>query len=214
MKNIPLNAPVYCRNQRCGQMTFIIINPQTKRVTHLVVKDAAASYLERLVPIEAIAETLLDRIQLRCSQDAFKRMDPFIAIERHAEMVPDYDDFKFTCQYWYPVPQKRIWVETEWKQIPLGEIAVPQATRIQATDGFLGTMAGLRIEPTSRQISHLLMNRGLPWNRRQIAVPIQQIDQVNDNIVYLRIDKHTVDELADARIHQKLSRKKHLAEQV
>ncbi len=199
MKNISFNAPVYASDQLCGHTTYILVNPQTQRVTHLVVKEGPLSHTERLVPIEAVAKTTPDRIQVRCSLDAFKRMDPFVAIERHVEMVPDYEEFKYTYQVLTHVPEKRVWIETGWHQIPTGELAVRQGARVQATDGPVGTVAGLRIEPTSKRIKQLLIEQGLPWDRRQIAVPIQEIGQAEENFVYLKLDKHGLDALTASR---------------
>ena len=50
--DIPVNADVYCNDQRCGVSTYIIVNPTTKKITHLVVKEKGFPHTERLVPID------------------------------------------------------------------------------------------------------------------------------------------------------------------
>jgi uncharacterized protein YrrD len=212
MKNISFNAPVYSSDQLCGYTTYILVNPQTQRVTRLVVKEGPLSHTERLVPIEAVAKTSPDRIQLRCTYDEFRLMEPFIAIERHVETVPDYEEFKYTYEVMYNVPEKQVWMETKLKQVPLGELAVHQGARVQATDGLVGCVTGLRIEPTSRRIKQLLIEQGLPWDRRQMVVPIQQIAQGEENVVYLKLDKHSLDALTSGRPNQNLGRNPHIPE--
>jgi hypothetical protein len=211
MKNIPLNAPVYSSDQQCGHITYLVINPQTQRVTHLVVKEGAEPHVERMVPIEAAAKTSPDRIQLRCSRDEFKLMDRFVEIGHHEEMVPDYEQFKYTYKVWPYVPQQQIRMETRTKQVPLGELALHQRALVQATDGPVGWVAGLGIEPTSRRIKRLVIEQGVPWDRRQIAVPIGQIEQAEENVVYLKLDKHSLDALASNRTSQDLTRNWHVA---
>ncbi len=212
MKNIPLNAPVYSSDQQCGHTTYLIVDPQTQRVTHLVVKEGAAPHIEHLVPIEAVAKTSPDRIQLRCSPDGFKLMDRFVEIGYQEEMVPDYEQFKYTYAVWPYVPQQQIRMETSTKQVPLGELAVHQGARVQATDGPVGWVAGLAVEPTSRRIKRLVIEQGVPWDRRQIAVPIGQIEHVEENVVYLKLDKHSLDTLTGSRTSQELTRNWHVPE--
>ena len=36
---IPLNVDVHCSDGHCGRSTYIILNPTTEQVTHLVVKQ-------------------------------------------------------------------------------------------------------------------------------------------------------------------------------
>ncbi len=211
MKTIALYTPVYGVDHPCGRSTSILIDRQTQRVKHLVVKEVSAPNIERLVPIEAVAKTSSDRIQLNCSQDEFKRMDPFVVIQNHAEMVPDYENAGDMGLLWPYVPEKQIWIETGWHQIPPGEIALYQGARVQATNGPVGIVTGLKVEPASMRVKQLVIEPSLPWDHRQIAVPIQQIEQAEENVVYLKLDKRGLDALAGCQTNQNMRRSRHVA---
>ena len=47
---LPLNVDVHCTDGRCGRSTYIIYNPATETVTHVVVKELKSPQTERLAP--------------------------------------------------------------------------------------------------------------------------------------------------------------------
>jgi hypothetical protein len=49
--NIPTYVEVLCRDQVGGHSVYFILNPTTKEVTHLVVKQKDRLYLERLIDL-------------------------------------------------------------------------------------------------------------------------------------------------------------------
>ena len=57
--NFPLNADVHCLDGRMGTSTYIVLNPITQQVTHVVVKLKQAPSQEMMVPIRASARRRL-----------------------------------------------------------------------------------------------------------------------------------------------------------
>ena len=57
--DIPMNAEAYCADGLCGHSAYIIVNPISRQVTHLVVKERTAPHTERLVPVRWVMETPL-----------------------------------------------------------------------------------------------------------------------------------------------------------
>lgn len=213
MKTIPLYAPVYCSDQTCGRTTSILIDRQTQRVTHLVVQEVSASPVERLVPIAAVAKTSPDSVRLRCSGDEFKRMEPFVQIQYRAERVPDLEFATNQAWTWPYVPLRRVWIETRSKQIPCGDVALQHGVRVQASDGPVGIVTGLKVEPASKRVKQLVIEPSLPWDHRQIVVPVTQIEQAEENVVFLKLDKRSLDILASRQTNQNLRRSRSVAAQ-
>ena len=75
--DIPINVEVLCAGKECGRSTYLVINPISERVTHLVVSEKAFPYIERLVPVDKILASSPNSIQLRCSQTDLSNMDTF-----------------------------------------------------------------------------------------------------------------------------------------
>jgi len=51
------------------------------------------------------------------------------------------------------------------------------------------------IEPASEHITHLVLREGHLWGRRDVTIPVSQIDLIEDSTVYLKLDKEGVGRL-------------------
>jgi sporulation protein YlmC with PRC-barrel domain len=193
--DIPLNVDVHCPDGRCGRSTHIIINPTTEQVTHLVVKEQWPSKIERIVPVGWIAATTRDIIVLNHNREEFTRLNPFNQTDFVQREVSHYaTDPKLTLVWPYTVPAKQI-IDDEYRTIPQDELAVRRGARVRATDGRIGQVDEFLVDPESGHISHLVLREGLPWEKKYITVPIADIERIEENTVYLKLDKKSVKSL-------------------
>jgi sporulation protein YlmC with PRC-barrel domain len=198
--DIPVNADVYCNDHHCGVSTYIIINPTTKKVTHLVVKEKAFPHIERLVPIELVLETSPHKIQLRCSQNQLEEMESFIKTEFIRTEIPEYVGDQFMI--WpYAIPKTEM-ISVEYERIPPGELAVRRGARVEATDGHAGRVDEFLVNPADGHITHLVLREGHLWGQKDVTIPISQIDHIQENTVYLKLDKCGVETLPSIPIHR------------
>ncbi|MBK9604883.1 MAG: hypothetical protein IPO36_24110 [Anaerolineales bacterium] len=91
---IPLQAKVECTDGVFGTSAYVLINPVTDKVTHLVVKEEASPNTEHIVPVDFVKETIDDTIQLSCSKAELEKMSPFIQTEFVEEKVLDYAGYR------------------------------------------------------------------------------------------------------------------------
>ena len=91
---IPLNATVECTDGVFGRSEYVLVNPVTDQVTHLVVKEAASPNTEYLVPVDSVAETKAETIHLHCSKAELEKMEPFVQTEFVQEKVLDYAGYR------------------------------------------------------------------------------------------------------------------------
>jgi sporulation protein YlmC with PRC-barrel domain len=191
--DIPVNADVYCNDQRCGVSTYIIVNPTTKKITHLVVKEKGFPHTERLVSIDLVLETSPDRIQLRNTQYQLAEMEPFIETEFIPTEIPEYVGDQFMI--WpYAIPETEM-ISVEHERIPPGELAVRRGARVEAIDGHVGRVDELLVHPADGHITHLVLREGHLWGQKDVTIPVSQIDHIEEDAVYLKLDKHSVEAL-------------------
>jgi hypothetical protein len=81
------------------------------------------------------------------------------------------------------------------EHIPLGELAVHRGMHVDATDGRVGLVDELVVDPDCEVITHVLLRKGHLWGAEDVAVPIAAIDGIYDDSVRLTLDKHAVKEL-------------------
>ena len=91
----------------------------------------------------------------------------------------------------------------EQEQVPDNELAIHQDARVEATDGTAGIVDEFIIDPETNKISHLVLRKGHFWGDRDITVPVNQIDRVEDDVVYLKMDKKAIGHLPAVRAPKK-----------
>ena len=190
--DIPLDVDVHCTDGRCGRSTYIILNPATEQVTHLVVRERGAPREERSVPIGWIANSTPDLILLDRTKAEFAERAPFQQTDYVQTDIPHYaTDPKLTLLWPYVVPAKRI-VDDKVRRIPPGELAVRRGARVRATDGRVGRVDEFIVGPKSGNITHLVLRERNLLGQREVCIPLADIERIEENTVFLKLDKKSV----------------------
>jgi sporulation protein YlmC with PRC-barrel domain len=194
--DIPVKAEVACVDGVCGQSRYVIINPITRQVTHLVVKEERMPHSERLVPVDLVANTTHDLIRLRCTADELAKIEPFNETEYVQEKVPDVDYLPNAYLVWpYHIPEINTAVPITHQRVPHGELAVRRGTRVEATDGHVGRVDEFLVDPVDTHITHLVLREGHLWGQKDVTIPVSQVDRIEEDTVYLKLDKHGIEAL-------------------
>lgn len=199
---IPLQAQVECTDGVCGRSVYVLIDPMTDRITHLVLKEDSFPNTEYIVPVEFFTETIAGTIRLRCSKTELERMDPFVQTEFVQEKVLDYSGYhggKYGIGSYYYKPyvtsEIRVPVSEEHQQIPPGELAVHRGTRVEATDGNVGRVHELVVNLENSHITHLVMREGHLWGQKDVIIPLSAMGETREDTMFLKLDKHQIESL-------------------
>ena len=200
MLDIPLGAKVECMDGECGKSTSIIVNPLGRKVTHFVLEnDDFVGHKDRIVPVEKIADSTPKVIQLNCTIQDMVTMKPFTDTQYIHRDVAHYSGayfghemYAYTEPYYFP-DEGAISVDAE--SVPAGERNFHRGMVVEAKDGKVGEVDGLVVNPESEEITHLILQEGHLWGKKDVALPISSIDRVADDTVYLNLDKKTVEDL-------------------
>jgi sporulation protein YlmC with PRC-barrel domain len=192
--DIAVNAEVYCTDGYFGHLIYLILNPVDRQITHVVIEEDALGGVQRLVPIDLVSSSSAAHVELACTrEEVFDRLDPFIRTEFLQSNVPDY---MLTMHLMWPYVMSDVEMKTiEHESIPPGELAVRRGTRVEATDGYVGHVGEFVINPENGFITHLVLDEGHLWWHKMITIPVSEIDHIEDNTVYLKLDKHAIGRL-------------------
>lgn len=210
---IPLNAQVECTDGVYGRSEYVLIDPVTDQVTHLVVKETAAPNTEYLVSVDFVTETIADTIRLICSKAELEHMTPFIKTEFVEEKVLDYAGYRGgglsgTGSFYYMpyvTSEIRVPVLAAHQQIPPGELAVHRGTRVEATDGYVGHVDEFVVNPENGHITYLVMREGHLWGKKDVIVPLSALGENREDTVFLNLDKRQVELLPTFPVHRRWS---------
>jgi hypothetical protein len=83
-----------------------------------------------------------------------------------------------------------------YDRIPKGEVEIRRASGVDSADGHhLGHVDGFIVD--DEHITHLVLERGHLWGKREIAIPIGAVADVLTDAVTLKLSKDEVGALAD-----------------
>jgi sporulation protein YlmC with PRC-barrel domain len=206
--DIPLNVEVLCTDGACGKSTAIIVEPNTEKVTHFVVQVEGSRYL---VPIGAIAESAAGRIQLHWSRQELAAAEPFEKTVFAGEDLGAYAAPGMTGASiaWPYGAENEYMLEAAAaayvpvEQIPEGEGAIHSGAYVEATDGGVGQVEEFLIDQATGRITHLVLRKGHLWGKKDVTIPLDQIDRVEDDVVYLKLTKEAVGGLPGVPVRRK-----------
>jgi sporulation protein YlmC with PRC-barrel domain len=208
MTEFTIGADASCSDGPCGKLTRLIVDPGTQAVTHLVIEPSHRGDRSRLVPLDLVDETA-GEIRLRCTRAEFAKLDlaeerDLLPSEPGNPQLDNLDRGPLGGFGGLVMVSLRVSdgprVATE-DTVPLGEVDVRRGEPVYATDGEIGKIKGLAIDPASRHVTHVLLEEGHLWGHKEVAIPISSVTRVDD-IIRLTIDKHQVQGLAPVDLDQ------------
>jgi sporulation protein YlmC with PRC-barrel domain len=194
---IPLHAKVQCTDGPDGRAVRVIVNPITKKVTHVVVEERKLPHIERLVPFGAIVNTNDDLIYLDRTRKELSQMKPLIEAEFVWAEFPEYDESYAYLLHPYVIPVR---LSANQKSLPPGDLCVRRGARVQATDGKVGWVDEFVVIPTNGEITHLLLREGHLWGCKEVTIPVSAIERIEERTVHLKLDKRGVQALPSVRV--------------
>jgi uncharacterized protein YrrD len=195
MMDIPIHAKVLSADgSACGHTTYVVLNPVIEKMTHVVVQRSVWPNDQRLVPIELVTESTEDHIRLSCSKDDLAKMDTFIETEFVESEVTQYlaDPYVLNWPYRFSEVDR---IPLEHERIPIGEMAVHRGARVEATDGSAGHIDSFLVDETSEHITHIVLSEGHLWGHKEVNIPVSSIDRIEEDTVYLKLDKDSIEHL-------------------
>ncbi len=205
MLTLVIGTDAVCSDGYRGEVQGVVIDPAAGTVTHIVVEPKGRRGLARLVPLD-LADVQPGQLVLRCDETGFK--DLAAAEETLAEFVPGY-----------PVPVQLI--PPGWRDaggpavaggsipripeqetidiVPAGEVEERRGDHVHASDGDVGQVHALRLDPGSRQVTHVLLREGPAWARKEVAIPFGQVTGF-DGGLRLSLTKQQVRDLPRADV--------------
>jgi len=199
-----IGAEVSCSDGACGVVCRVIVDPVARAVTHLVVEPKHRLDLAKLVPV-GLVDASGDQVRLSCTTAEFEQLDD--AEESQfipgAGGVPAYGpDQALSWPYYGLGPGVGGFgseigpMEVVYDTTPAGEVEVRRGEHVHATDGAIGRVQGLVVDRKSRQVTHVLLQEGHLWGKKEVAIPIGAVAKVDpDDGIHLSITKRQVQDL-------------------
>jgi sporulation protein YlmC with PRC-barrel domain len=221
---LQLGKPVRCTDGVELELSDVVIDPTTRRVTHLVVQPHDRHDLARIVPV-SLAEPAHGHsdaaLELACSSAELEKLErvqraAYLRLGQFPVEDPDYDvgiEETYALPYYGsfapggidsglgPVAYDEN-APVIWDRIPKGEVEIRRGSAVSSSDGHhLGHIEGFLVDD-DQHISDFVLEHGHLWGKREIVIPIGAVQQIESDGATLSITKDEVEKLQSRQIHR------------
>ncbi len=200
---LELGGHARCTDAAVRELVDLVVDAGSRSVTHLVVQPADDPDAARLVPL-GLASAGADgkEISLRCTAPELEEMprvhehtylgpaarpdepkdDNWDVGVQDVQVVPDYAPEPYAVE----IAQETI---ISYDRVPKGEIELRHASSVYSADEHhLGSVDGVVVDADG-VISHLLLERGHLWWKREISIPASAVSELANDMVTLGVSK-------------------------
>jgi sporulation protein YlmC with PRC-barrel domain len=192
-RQFTIGAVARATDGECGELKRVVVNPVSKTVTHLLIEPKHRSGLGRLVPLDLVGGTGSGEIRLRCTKAEFEQLD-FAEETAFRPGVEEFGDYEPGDSFAWPYFGANASIPVTYVSVPVGEVSVRRGDHVHAVDGDIGKVEGLVVESEGQHVTHVLLQEGHLWGRKEVAIPIAAVASV-DNGIRLNIAKKDVQDL-------------------
>jgi uncharacterized protein YrrD len=201
-------------DKKVGTIDRVVMDPQTKEITHLVVQKGFLFTEDKVLPLDLVSSATGDRITLQEDVDDvqafpdFKKTHYIPVSEGEAPTAPEEGDAALL--YWYPptgmtwwgtpgyVPYpKPLYVARTERHIPEGTVALEEGAKAISKEGeHVGNVERVFTNPKGERATHLVISRGLLLKERKL-VPTAWVTRVGEDQIHLTVGSSLLNTLPD-----------------
>jgi len=204
------NAEVFSSvGEKVGTLDRVVLDPQTKKVSHIVVTNGMLFPTSQVIPISYVD---LDGDRITLTENAMELEDlpdfvetSFISANQANSPEDTADEIYFYPPHnavwwgagnyiWYPEP---LYVLKTEKVIPDGMVALEEgATVVDKNGEDLGNIERVLVEESDKLATHIVVSQGF-LSKEYKLVPTLWITNVTEEKVYLVIDADMFEHLPE-----------------
>jgi uncharacterized protein YrrD len=196
--------------EKLGTLQRVIIDPQTKAVTHIVVEKGWLFSTNKVISFGELDPESEDTLVVKGPHDDPDDFPAFEASHYVSLDENDHPDADVDSVYWYP-PADLSWWRTgaafmgyyppmpaytvrTTQNIPEGTVALEEGAKvISQDDHHVGSIEQVVVEPEDNRATHIVIHGGLFAERK--LLPVLWISRIEEKEVYLSVSAALVERL-------------------
>jgi len=213
---LDLGCAVHCSDAPFGELADVLIDPGSRRVSHLVVQPEGRPHLARLVTIEevdlagaapglrlAMTSAALTKHQavhesayLRMAEEPKPEPGWAVGIEESQALPSDLGMDGLGGVGPVDIDPH---VMVVYDRVPEGLLEIRRASDVVSVDGHrVGHVDAFMIDDDGR-LTHVVLVHGHLWGRRDVPVPFDAVREVRNDEIELSLTKDEVQALPQVR---------------
>jgi len=179
-----------------GSLRRVVINPETKKITHIVIEKGLLFKEDKVVPVGQVDSASQEQVNLICTLEELKEMSSLdiefdVPLGTSTKRDLTYDPL-MGKMYWTTKPSI---IKQTKRTISNELVALKEGARVVSRDDeHVGNVERVFTEPNSGKVSHFILSHGLLHKTRK-SVPINWVNILAEDEVHLIVGTRQVEEL-------------------
>ena len=178
---ISMRADLKCADGEGGKVAGALMNETVHAITHVVINIDGAELVRRLMPLNTVIEGSMDLLSTRLTREQLETLPPLDEVE----IVPTTQAMDMATGAMLEMP---IAIE----ETPKGTIVLDKRTPVEASDGHVGSVNAVLIDPISGAVTHIVLREGHLWDKKVVTIPISNLISITRDEVKLNLTKDAV----------------------
>jgi hypothetical protein len=209
--NLALGTTVRCSDGAVRELADIVVDGPGRRVTHLVVQPKRQHEEARLVSLELVGEDANGGVSLFCTAETLDGLErvheyAYLPAGQQPEESPQWDvgvEDVLVVPSVEPLdmaePELDPNVNLMYDRVPKGEVELRVTSSVYSKDEHrVGSVNGVVVGEDG-VITALAFQRGHLWWRREISVPVDAIESLENDVATLAVEKSELKQFPSRR---------------
>jgi uncharacterized protein YrrD len=206
--------------KKVGQVDRVVLDPQTKDVTHIVVRKGFLFKEDRVIPIDRVEAATAERVVLREGTDPLESYPVYqdtayirIPLRKPGRPEPGmgYPSSVYPYVPLGPLTMQESGIPATARQvdrmvddvsrpnIPEGLVALKEGAKVISEDGaHVGNIERVYVHPEGGQITHLLLSQGVVFKDKKV-IPVEWVWRVESEEVHLAVSAEVLAQVPEHR---------------
>ena len=190
--------------QHVGRVDRVVLNPETKEVTDIVVRKGFLFTEDKIIPLNLIASATEDRVALRENASQIHKLPLFeethyVSLDKDEWQNGAYAVGMPSSFYLYPgdfgydtlAPYR---IETV-QNIPENTLALKEGVRVISADKqYVGDVVRILTEPSGNRVTAFLISAGAFFAEKKL-IPVTWIHEIQEQELYLNVGTAVLDKV-------------------
>jgi osmotically-inducible protein OsmY len=195
--DLHIGAQVHCRDQPCGKLVKLVVDPQTQQVTELIVEKGLLFKEERVLPITTVERVTEQEICLNIHSYELSNYPEYhqVTVKEPASDGQAYSSATMLGPGFAPVSERVVpMVRRRVHQgIAAGKAVIGPSTEVENPRKTLGHVDHVVIDTQTGQMTQLIFRSGT-FFPEYVVIGAEQIKDVDEQDVFVTV---TDEELAE-----------------
>lgn len=185
-----IGARIHCQDGQWGKLVKLVINPETRQVTNLIVQKGFLLKYDQVLPLAVVTNATAEDIYLNISSDELDTYPEYHEMEL-AEPDPNLSQAEAQIMVWtdaqgmlepvVPMVRRRI-----CKGILAEQRVIERGTPVSNSDGIIGQVDHVIVNGESEEITHLVVTQQGFILTDRLVIPIAMVEAVGQDGIVIR----------------------------